>query len=86
MPLLFSPDAFDGIPEHEAKLLMRKSEWLWDHRKEVTHFPLKANLNPYYKREIGDYRILYTYDIDTDEMVICLVGHRKNIYKRASGR
>lgn len=83
MALLFDPDAFEDVPQRDAELIMAKIEWLWEHRTEVNHFPLTANLSPYFKRRFGDYRILYSYNKNSDELVIHIVGNRDKIYKRA---
>lgn len=50
------------------------------------HHPLRHELSGYYKRPLGKYRIVYSYDENSDEMVIHLVGTRDSIYKDASDR
>ena len=62
---------------------MKKIDWLWLNREYVTHQPLSENLSEFYKRRVGKYRILYTYDNDSDDMVIYLLGLRDTIYKDA---
>jgi len=84
MGLLFDPDAFSKIPPNEVKRLMRKIDWLWVNRMLVTHFPLSQNLSGFFKRRLGKYRILYSYDSASDNMIIHLVGLRDTIYKNAS--
>ena len=86
MGLLFDPDAFKGIPRHDISRLMRKINWLWANRRSVTHFPLSEDLSGFYKRRVGKYRILYSYDNDSDDMTIHLVGQRDTIYKDADKR
>jgi mRNA interferase RelE/StbE len=82
MPLLFAENAFEGIPDSDAQRLMTKAEWLWVHRRLVTHHPLGGSLSQFYKRRLGKYRILYTYDDGTDELIVRLAGTRDDIYKR----
>jgi len=84
MPLLFAKDAFAGIPHSDAQRLMTKIEWLWTHRRLVTHLPLSANLSEFYKKRLGKYRIMYTYDDNADELIVRLAGTRDDIYKKAS--
>jgi mRNA interferase RelE/StbE len=86
MALSFDPDAFDVIPKSEQKRLLAKCEWLWSNRRVVTHIPLREDLNPLCGWRVGDYRIIYSYEPETDEMVIRLVGHRRDIYERARRR
>jgi mRNA interferase RelE/StbE len=41
----------------------------------------KLKNRPEYRIRIGDYRVLYLVDDDNKEIVISLLGHRKDIYK-----
>jgi mRNA interferase RelE/StbE len=84
MALLFAPDAFKNIPGSEVDRLNRKINWLWVNRLLVKHEPLHWNLSGYFKRRLGNYRIIYTYDEASDEMVIHLVGLRDSIYQIVS--
>ena len=81
MGLLYRQDALEGLPRKEADRVKAKIVWLWDHRLEVNHRPLRANLSGYYKRRVGSYRIVYTFDEDPDDMVIIRVGLRDEIYR-----
>ncbi len=84
MALRFDPDALGGIPKNEAKRLLDKCEWLWANRKVLSHTLLRDDLNPFLKWRVGDYRIIYIYDSASDDMVVHLIGHRRDIYQRAS--
>ena len=53
-------------------------------RRAVSHDSLGYNLSGFYKRRLGKYRIIYTYDDESDEMVIRLVGTRDEIYTKLS--
>jgi mRNA interferase RelE/StbE len=83
MGALIHPDALSRIPKQDAERVLTKIEWLWANRREVVHHPLAANLTGFFKRRLGRYRIIYTYENDSDELVIRLVGTRDNIYKEA---
>lgn len=82
MALLFQPEALSSIPREEIKRILQKIEWLWDNRTTVTHFLLGENLSGFYKRRLGKYRIIYTYDSNKETMVIFMAGHRDDIYKK----
>ena len=84
MALRYDPSAFDDVPVSERSRLIRKCEWLWTNRHLLTHSSLRYDLNPFLKWEVGNYRIIYTYDDESDDIVIRLVGHRRDIYKRAA--
>jgi mRNA interferase RelE/StbE len=81
MALLFAPDAFKDIQNSEIDRINRKINWLWVNRQLVKHEPLRWDLSGYFKRRLGNYRIIYTYDEASDEMVIHLVGLRDSIYQ-----
>jgi len=83
MALLFDPDAFSSVPQQDVERITKKIDWLWLNREYVTHEPLIENLSGFYKRRLGKYRILYTYDNDSDDMKIHLIGTRDTIYKDA---
>lgn len=34
-----------------------------------------------YRRRVGDYRIIYTFDITRNEIHLLAVGHRREIYR-----
>ena len=80
---LFAPDALSGIPQVEGERILEKTDWLWDNRGIIIHHPLRHGLSGYCKRQLGRYRIIYSYDENPDEMVIHLVGTRDSIYKDA---
>ncbi len=81
MPLLYDDDALSDVPAQDLQRIVEKAEWLWVYRQAVTHHPLRHNLSGFYKRRAGNYRIIYTYDTELDELVIRLVGTRDDVYK-----
>lgn len=81
MALLFDPDAFKDIPHQEIERIKRRIDWLWVNRLLVKHHPLHWDLSGYFKRRLGHYRIIYSYDEALDDMIIHLVGLRDSIYK-----
>lgn len=81
MPLFYVPHALDDIPSCDTDRLKRKIDWLWINRAYVKHECLHGNFSGFYKRRLGNYRIIYTYDETADDMIIHLVGLRDSIYK-----
>ena len=81
MGLSFDPDALDSVPQQDAPRLKSKIDWLWANREVVNHFPLSENLSGFYKRRVGKYRIIYSFDANPDEMVIHKIGLRDDIYR-----
>jgi mRNA interferase RelE/StbE len=81
MALLFNPEALDGFSQTERDRLIKKIDWLWINRLLITHFPLSGDLSGFFKRRVGKYRIIYTLDEASDEMIIHMVGLRDSIYE-----
>lgn len=42
------------------------------------------NLSEFYKKRVGKYRIIYSYDENPDDLVVRLVGTRDSIYQEAT--
>jgi len=84
--LRFDPDAFSGVPQSDAQRILKKIEWVWENRTIIVHHPLRHDLSGFFKRVLGKYRIVYTYDDKSDDMVIRLVSTRDTIYKDAIRR
>ena len=83
MSLLLDSDALTLVPRNDIERSIKKIDWLWLNCEYVTHEPLSENLSGFYKRRLGKYRILYTYDNALDDMVIRMVGLRDTIYRDA---
>jgi len=61
-----------------AKRILNKISWLSQHFDNITPEALSGELVGTYKLRVGDWRIVYT--IELDLIVIQAVGHRKEIY------
>ena len=81
--LRFAPDAFSDVSKSDTNRIIDKVTWLWSNRTLVVHHPLRHDLSGLYKRVLGKYRIIYSYDPKPDDMTIYLVGTRDSIYKDA---
>ena len=81
--LQFDPDALTGTSKSDTDRILDKIEWLWNYRTLVVHHALRHDLSGFYKRVLGKYRIIYSYDPKLDNMTIYLVGTRDGIYKDA---
>jgi len=86
MALFYDPEALTSVPRQDVERITKKIDWLWLNREYVTHEPLGENLSGFCKHRLGKYRILYTYDNNSDDMVIRLIGLRDTIYKDADKR
>lgn len=43
--------------------------------------PLKDNMSGFWRYRFGDYRIIYTVDLEKQVITVLEAGHQKNIYK-----
>ena len=57
-----------------------KIKWLSENFEQIKHQSLKGNLSEFYKLRVGDYRIIYEFDIEEKIIFIDKIGHRKDIY------
>lgn len=64
-----------------AQRILSKIRWLSTNCTFVHHEPLSGDLAGFYKRRIGDYRVIYMIDSYNQSVEICFIGHRKDIYK-----
>jgi mRNA-degrading endonuclease RelE of RelBE toxin-antitoxin system len=84
--LRFDPEVFTGVSKSDRERLLEKTQWLWDNRRVIDHHPLRHDLSGFFKKVVGKYRIIYSYDENPDQMIIYLVGTRDTIYKDALKR
>ena len=43
--------------------------------------PLKGNMTGYYRYRIGDYRVIYWINDDTEQVMVNTIVHRRNAYE-----
>ncbi|MGI0483525.1 type II toxin-antitoxin system RelE family toxin [Geminocystis sp. CENA526] len=61
--------------------IIKKIQWLEDNFENIIPLPLTANLSGFYKIRIGDYRVIYTFQVSNKIITIHEIGHRKDIYE-----
>jgi len=69
------------LPSKLGKRIVNKINWLAENFDQVNLFPLSGNLSGFYKLRVGDYRVIYSLDQNSETIVIEKVGHRREIYK-----
>jgi mRNA interferase RelE/StbE len=63
----FSPQALDDITRLDkpiAALVLKQIQWLAENFESIIAIPLKGKYRGVYKLIIGDWRVLYTADLD----------------------
>ena len=75
--------SFSSLDKAVAQRILKKLKWLTQNIDAITPQPLKWNFEGLFKLRIGDWRVIYDYDIDRDQKMITVhkAGHRREIYK-----
>lgn len=60
--------------------IVNKINWLADNFDEITPQPLTADLSGFFKLRVGDYRVIYEFDLEKKTIFIDRVGYRREIY------
>ena len=80
----FTQDTLDQMASFDrsvAQQVLKKLGWFSENFEQATHLPLTGALKGIYKLRAGDYRALYTFDRDVQEIVVHAVRHRREVYK-----
>jgi mRNA interferase RelE/StbE len=73
--------AFDNLPLGVRETLQRKIDEMG---LRLEHFPHKRlQGRPEFKLRVGDYRVLYEFDVKLGRIYLHYVGNRRDIYKRS---
>ncbi len=62
--------------------IVNKLKWLSQNFEHITPESLTGEFRTLYKLRIGSYRVLYTVNRDKHALVVHLIEHRRNIYRR----
>ncbi len=73
--------AFDSLPASVRTLVERKVDEMGVQLERFPHQRLKGR--PEFKLRVGDYRVLYEFDVSLGRVYLHYVGHRRDIYKRS---
>lgn len=71
----------ESLDKPTAKRILDKLSWLSENFDNTTPLPLKGALSGTYKLKVGDWRVIYSFDVDRHTITIHLIGHRRDIYK-----
>jgi mRNA interferase RelE/StbE len=79
----FDPVAIENLAALSSKTresIFRKINWLGNNFEQVTPLGLRASLSGYCKLRVGDYRVIYSVEMELEIITIVRVGHRSEIY------
>jgi len=73
--------AFDSLPSAVRDAVQRKVDEMGTRLGNFPHKRLQGR--PEFKLRVGDYRILYEFDVKQGRIHLHYVGNRREIYKRS---
>jgi mRNA interferase RelE/StbE len=76
---IWSP-TFDALPAATRADVQRKVDEMGARLESFPHQRLQGR--PEFKLRVGDYRVLYEFDVKLGRVYLHFVGHRRDIYKR----
>ena len=68
------------LPPKQGKRIVKKINWLAENFEQANLFPLSGNLSGFYKLRVGDYRVIYSLEQNSETIIIEKIGHRREIY------
>ena len=65
-----------------SRRIVERIRWLAENLDDLRLEALTSDLTGLYKLRVGDYRVLYEILQDEQAIVIHLIGHRREVYRR----
>lgn len=79
----FEPESIDDLDEISQVVrgrILKKIQWLSANFEKISPLPLTGQWSGFYKLRVGDYRVIYEFDVESQLIFIARVGHRREIY------
>jgi mRNA interferase RelE/StbE len=79
----FEPESIDDLDEISQEMrvrILKKIQWLSVNFEKISAMPLTGQWSGFYKLRVGDYRVIYEFDVENQIIFIARVGHRREIY------
>lgn len=83
--IVFMPQATNDLHRLDkliAQRILYKLKWLSQNFNDLTPNKLTGELRGFYKLRVGSYRVIYTANQEERLLVVHLIGHRRDIYRR----
>ena len=71
--------AFLKLPAHVRTRIQRRIDEIGLRLATFPHHQLKGSSR--FGARVGDYRIIYTFDLDENKIHLLAIGHRREIYR-----
>ena len=65
-----------------AQQVIGRLNWLGENAEMVRHQALSGRWRGFYRLRAGDYRVLYTLDHERQLVIVEVIGHRSDVYRR----
>ena len=75
-------DRLRHLDKAVAQRILRRLKWLAENFDTLTPEVLTAELKGLFKLRVGSYRVIYEINRKERLLIVHLVGHRKDIYKK----
>ena len=73
--------SFDELPSAIREMVQRKVDEMGTRLESFPHKRLQGR--PEFKLRVGDYRVLYEFDVQLGRLHLHYVGNRREIYQRS---
>ena len=73
--------AFDSLPASVRDVVQRKVDEMGMRLESFPHKRLQGRTE--FKLRIGDYRVLYEFDVKQGRIYLHYIAHRRDVYKRS---
>ena len=83
--IVFMPQATNDLRRLDkpiAQRILHKLKWLSRNFNDLTPNKLTGELRGFYKLRVGSYRVIYTANQEEHLLMVHLIGHRRDIYRR----
>jgi mRNA interferase RelE/StbE len=70
----------DTLTSTVQERILRKIRWLSENFTNISPQALSADLSGLFKLRVGDYRVIYSFNVDIQYITIHKIGHRREIY------
>jgi len=75
-------DDLRHLDKPTARRILHKLKWLSQNFEDLTPDRLTGDLREFYKLRVGSYRVIYTSEQEEHRLIVHMIGHRRDIYKR----
>ena len=71
--------ALGRIPAHTRELILAKITDIGSRLESFPHYRMTGRSE--FRLRVGDYRIIYRFDVARNEILLITLGHRREIYR-----